>query len=437
MKMGWMTETLCFLFLSVPALLGPAASGQSETPSVLDRVQQVDDPELGELIRVTRENRKLGGTMEDLEVLRKVTQSYAQIKLLDQQIGQVARKLDAQPGPAELRYELLLAKAELESRLMVELATLREVMGVIPKHAFEKHTTDTLNTWLAFSMIDDRVYVLDNQKPFLDYWAEWRLKSAGLLPQRETLNYVRERLANKAALPVRIDIYYVPEMKAKAEDLYNQILSLARETNAQMGTEVRLEQSTWIGSGESPFFLRDGTIRTFYPSPVRPPNRGARLLTGGVINPNDLEQHILWRLTFPKNVPLTFRIEYDEASALVANQVAEMVKAVAGRLGVADVVQVKEVLVQPVPESAFVGRWGSLGKGIIGTIEIQPGGVCRVTMDQGTSGIGAQTNVEGTWTSTMKEIIVDIKDRVPGRAPFYYHGSLDAKGDLVIHRMEV
>lgn len=437
MKTGWIKKALCFLCISLPVFAGTEAPDRSEPPSVLDRVQQVEDPELGELIRVAMENHKGADGREGLEIMRKVTQSYAQIRLLDQQISQVARKIESQTGPAELRFELLLARADLESKLMVELANLREVMGIVPKHAFERHATDTLNAWLALSMIDDRVYVLDNQRPFLDYWAEWRLTSAGLLSRQETLSCVRQRLGNKANLPIRIDIYYLPETQAKAEDLYNQILSLAKETNAQMQTEVRLELSTWVGSGESTFYVRDGSIRTFYPSPVRRPDGADKLLVGGVVNPNDLEQHILWRLTIPKNVPLTFRIEYDEASALVARQIAEMAKAVAGRLGVADVVKVKETLVQPIAETAFTGRWQALGKGVIGSLEIQPGGACRAVMDEGTKAVPAGTNVDGTWTATLKEIVVDVKDRAPGRIPFYYHGSLDAKGNLILHRMEI
>jgi hypothetical protein len=113
-------------------------------------------------------------------------------------------------------------------------------------------------------------------------------------------------------------------------------VSLARETNADMGTEVRLEPTTWVGSGESTFFLREGRIRTLYSLPVRRPDGGAKNLASGLVDPNDVEQHILWRLTKPKNVPLTFRIEYDEASAALARQVADKAKAVAKRVGLAE-----------------------------------------------------------------------------------------------------
>ena len=74
-------------------------------PSVLDRVQRVDDPELGELIRVAMavEGRENLDQKQRLELIRKVTLGYAQIKLLDQQIAEVSRKIEAEKGPAEMR----------------------------------------------------------------------------------------------------------------------------------------------------------------------------------------------------------------------------------------------------------------------------------------------------------------------------------------------
>ena len=111
---------------------------QNQIPSILDRVQKVEDPELGELIRVAVENLKARYHTDEEMVgkkIKEVTQSYAQIRLLDQQIAEVTRKakLVEETGPGELRYELLLAKTELESKRMTEIANLREMMFIIPK----------------------------------------------------------------------------------------------------------------------------------------------------------------------------------------------------------------------------------------------------------------------------------------------------------------
>ena len=194
-------------------------AGQSGTASILSRVQSETDPELSDLIRIAIANQKNVAGKDTLEIVRKVTQSYAQIKLLDQQIEQITRKAESGTGPAEMRYELVLAKAELESKRTTELANLREVMGVIPRFPLEKKQVETLNTWLRLNVVDQRVYVMDALKPFLPDWAEWRAKSLGLLAEKETLDYVRSRLTDKGSLPIRIDIHETAVTVRAAEGL--------------------------------------------------------------------------------------------------------------------------------------------------------------------------------------------------------------------------
>jgi hypothetical protein len=434
MRMGWTKKWLCLVCLGLGAALtavglGRTAveEGQSGTPSVLDRVQTEENSELGELIRIAVANRTNMSEQERFETVRKVTQSYAQIRLLDQQIDQLGRRIAATGGPAEMRYELVLAKAELESKRTTELANLREVMGVVPKFPFEKKPTRGLSTWLDLNLVDERVYVIDYVKPpsgyFSDYWADSRWRSAGLQSEGETLDYIRVRLADPSKLPIRIEIHYRAEKTSAAGDLRDKVISLAKETNSQMDTEVRTELSVWVGSGESPFYLRQGKIYTFYPAPVQRPDGGTKRLVSGLVSQDELEQSILWRLTKPKNVPLTFRIEYDEASALLAKQVAETAGAVAQRLGIAELVGAKEILVEPVPEAAFLGRWKALKEGEIQEIDFQPEGQARLTMTT-----GAQTNVSAPWTLATKEIFIDM-----GRT-IMWRGYLDTEGNLVMDK---
>jgi len=174
-----------------------AAMAQSKIPSILDRVQNESDPELGELIRAAIEReQKLPKSQrtEPLELIRKITISYTQIKLFDQQIAEVSRRLEEVSGPAELRYELLLAKTELEAKLMTEVANLRELMGIVPRHAFEKQPIKSLSSWIILRVLDQGVYVLENLQPFDEWWARQRLKSSGLQSRKEALDYVRELL---------------------------------------------------------------------------------------------------------------------------------------------------------------------------------------------------------------------------------------------------
>jgi hypothetical protein len=406
--------------------MATTAMAKSKTPSILDRVQNESDPELGELIRAAIEReQKLPKTQrkEPLELIRKITVSYTQIKLFDQQIAEVSRKIEAETGPAELKYELLLAKTELEAKLMTEVANLRELMGIIPRHAFEKQPFETLNTWLALNLIDERVYVLDGLKPFIEDWKRWRSRSAGFLSKRRALDYVRERLKDKAKLPIRIDLYHTPSTAAAAENMHRKIVSLAKEANSQMETEVSTKLRTWTGSGVSPFFIREGTIRTLYPHPVIRPDGGPKPLVSGLVNPNDLEQHILWRLTLPKNVPLRYRIEYDEVSALMAKQVTEMTKAVAKRLGITEVVEVAEVLVQPIPKATFLGRWQAIGSTEIQEINFQPQGQSQLTMKS-----GAKKIVSAPWILATKEIFIEREGNL------VYRGYINTEGNLVVEK---
>jgi hypothetical protein len=55
-------------------------------------------------------------------------------------------------------------------------------------------------------------------------------------------------------------------------------------------------------------------------------------------------------------------------------------------------------------------------------------------MDQGTQVIKAGANVPGMWLPTTKEIIVDIKDKVPDKAHYVYRAYVDTEGDLVVDR---
>jgi len=110
MRTKQIKKLLCVLCLGLPVVLGAVAVGQSQTPSILDRAQKVEDPELGDLIRLAMENRPSTDKNEVFEIVRQITQSYSQIKLLDLQIEQIAQKAEATRGPAEMRYELLLAK---------------------------------------------------------------------------------------------------------------------------------------------------------------------------------------------------------------------------------------------------------------------------------------------------------------------------------------
>ena len=438
MKSERSKKWLCVLCVGLPVVWAAVAAAQSDVGSVMNRVQKEEDPELGDLIRLALENRKVSRE-EAFEVVRKVTQSYAQIKLLDQQIAEVSRKAES-AKLAEMRGELLLAKAELESKRITELANLREMVGILPQLPLAEQPIKALNGHVSLQLIGERVYVLEDQPPFSEPWAAQRWKSVGFLSEKEALAYVYKRLQDKESLPILFHMYYDSETEGQTKALRNKMISVVKETRSQMDTEMRLERITYTGSGKSTFYLRQGKITTFYPRPMQRPDGGLEPLMTGLVNPKDLEQHILWRLMKPKNVPLTFRIEYDQASASLAKQIADTAKATVKRLGLGELAPVEEVLVEPVPEKAFLGRWAGETRADIQALDVQPGGVCQVTMgdrfgkDTTPGAVKAHTSVSGTWFLTTNEIRIDIKDRSEWGPDFIYQGQLGEDGSLVVDR---
>ena len=437
MQTRWIKKSLCLLLCLGMTM---AAMAQNDAPSVLDRVQNVDNPELSELIRLAIENKSKLGKLdqrETMELIRRVTLSYTQIKLFDQQIAEVSRKIEARTGPAEMRYELTLAKTELEAKLMTALADLRELMGIIPKHAFDKKPIKSLSSWVILRVLDQGVYVLNSLQPFKNDWARQRYKSLGLHSQKEALDYVRELLKDPNNFPIRIDHSYTGEMSNAAKVLHGKVVSLAREANCQMEAEVNLTQIEWAGLGVSMLFLRNGTISTLHAAgkQLKRPDGGPKPLVTGVVEPNDLDQHIKWRLLCPKIVPLKFRIEHDQTSSKLSKQTADKVRAVAKDLGISELVEVERILVEAVPESDFLGKWQAVTKGEVQIIDIQPTGVCVFTMSSGSKPIRGGMSVPGRWFLTPNEIHMDIKDL----REWYcvYRGYLDKEGKLVVDRGEI
>ena len=443
MKTKWIKKSLCFLLCLGMAT---AVMAQSKTSSILDRVQNESDPELGELIRAAIEREaKLSKSLQKdpLELIRGITISYTQIKLFDQQIAEVSRRLKEVSGPAELRYELLLAKTELEAKLMTEVANLRELMGIIPRHAFEKQPIESLSSWVTLRVLDQGVYVLESLPPHKEYWAKQRLKSLGLQSRKEALDTIREKLKDPNNFPIRIDHSYTAEMSSAAKALHGKVVSLITEANCQMEAEVNLTPPENIGWGVSMFFLRNGTISTLHGNGalIKRPDGSPKPLFTGVVEPNDLEQHILWRLQRPKNIPmpLKFRIEHDQTGSKLARQIADKVRIIAKDLGISKLAEVERILVDLVPESAFLGRWQAITKSEVQIIDIQPTGVCVFVKSPGTKPIRRGMNGPGRWFLTPKKIFMDIKDEVKGKNILYpfYRGYLDKEGHLVVDKGEI
>lgn len=435
MRAKWIKKLTCLLLCLG---LATVTSGKNDTPSVLELVQNVNDPELAELIRVAIEyqaNFRDLNQEEILELTHKVTLSYTQIKMYNLQIQEVSSKIDANSGPVEMRYSLQLAKTELEAKRMTEVANLRKVMGITPRHPFDKQPIKSLSSWVILRVLDEGVYVLDSLQPFHNYEVRRRCKSLGLQSRKEALDFVRKKLNDPNNFPIRIELCHTSDMSFAAKDLRGKVVSLAIETNTQMEAEVCLRKLVHPGSGVSQLFIREGTISTLHKAgPLIRPDGGLEPLGTGIVEPSDLDQHILWRLLRPQHIPLKFQIEYDKDSDKLAKHAKDRIMTIAKDLGISELVKAERILTDKVPESDFLGRWQAITKGGIQTIDIRPTGVCVFVKSPG-SKIKGGPSVSGKWFMTPDKIFLDIKDLREWY--YFYRGYLDKEGHLVVDIGEI
>jgi hypothetical protein len=133
------------------------------------------------------------------------------------------------------------------------------------------------------------------------------------------------------------------------------------------------------------------------------------------------------------------RIEYDEASANLAKQVADKVRATAKRLDCTELVEVAGPLVEPVPDTLFLGRWEAISTGEIKAIEVQPKGICLLTTREGSQAIKPGVTESCPWVPITQEVIFSVEKNQIIKTPFLevYRGRVNAEGDLVVDRVGI
>ncbi len=403
------------LCIALILIIAPLAVAQSQ-PSVLSRLQTVEDPDLGELIRVAIDNYRRfhsGNPIEELDIVRAVTESYAGIKLLDQQIEQTERRID-QVASVEVQQELMLAKAELESKRTMELANLRQIMSIMPAHAFGRRLVDRLKTWLVLDVLDDEtIVVYAGLQPFHE--GRTRHSVVGVMSPAKMLEYVRKQLGKADRLPIRIDIQRTVAGIDQSNRMKTQVIDLARRASREMQAEVHLDDSVWRRGGFELSILKDqvGSER--------------RVLSGlpylaDVIEPNDIRQHIEQLLSEPLHLPTTFELEYDPASKDTVDRVVQTVKETAQRLGMATLLDIKRT-VRPVdPQVRYLGQWETVHGDETLRLVLEPGHRARaIEVENG----GDTRQTIGNWSLEGEQIRLSMdNDTVTGK--------IDESGSLVI-----
>ena len=351
-KTGCWVCCLCLLLAGLAA----TAIGE-ERASILCRLQVVDAPELGELIRIglanlpeVQELARLidrgGVRMKEYNALKKVeegakaklvrsvTEAYAQLKLLDTQIQQIDKKISLSSRTEGIKAELILARAELEAKRTMKLAELREIMNIVPKHAFGRQAVASLKNWLVLDVMGNSVYVLKFRRPY----REWKrypdyAHVVKVMSAETAVKYIKDLVKNREELPLRVTIFRTESGIKVSEKLYEQVIETIRKGKAELETDVYLAEVRG-DIDTSDYFLRAGKIYDgeWY----------MRRQTRHKDEQRFFEKDIEWYLTRPRSLPRKFIIKFDAESKDLALRMVDAIKAKAKDLGVERFVEIEQ-----------------------------------------------------------------------------------------------
>ena len=345
----------CFIFFIV-AGLSVKVSAQEEN-SILNRIQTIEDPELGELISIALENfnspeleelkiyessnlinfeyTKLKNLVQTqkLQIVRKVTEAYSEIKLLDSQIEQIEKRLYFSKSLETLASELFLAKTELETKLTNKLAELRETMNIIPIHPFGRRPVEQINAWIKLEVIGEQVVVFNCSKPFNNNYYLMEHNFIKLMSHNEAFDYITNNLKT---LPVRIDILRNIEGIKLSEELNKQIIDFIKDKNLEMQAEVYLNQirTQQFATG---LLIQDGKVGTS----ITGASKTTKVLSG-LLDPNQVDDYIhRYSIGLPERLPQVFNLRYDEESKDLALDIEKNINNFAQKNGIEKLITVK------------------------------------------------------------------------------------------------
>jgi hypothetical protein len=353
-KVWLLAVCMCLMF-------GPLAiaADSEKKGSILSRLQVIEDHELGQLIRIALANlpetkelmnppyrkdrvekeklmfdlRKAEETAKS-KVIRRVTEVYSQIKLLDTQITHTEQKIISLKKNAAIQIELILARAELDARRTTKLAELRETMNILPKHAFGRKPVTDLKSWFKLDVIDDCVYILKCLKPYYHYLSLTRYgRYSGTDPvkcmsEEDAIRYVHELIKKQDQLPLRVDITRNVAGSKLSKQIRERIIQMVENENMQLEVEVYLEEKAKSGVNERDWFLKDGEIYYTLDS----------LKRDRPIDKRDFEDRISSYLT---SLPVKYKIEHDAEGKDLAFRTSEILKETAKKYGVTQFVEIE------------------------------------------------------------------------------------------------
>lgn len=414
MRTNIATMTLTLACIVTIATVAPA---QERAGSVLSRLQTVEDPELGELIRVAIENygrvyNLSADSDKELEITREVTEAYARITLLDRQIEQTEFRYRNSTSP--VRDEMMLAMAELESKRTMELANLREVMRITPAIAFGRRPESQLRGWYILDIIDANTFFVHTRRrlggrkipPF-----------AGRMTSSMVFDQVSDWLDDASSLPIRVDITRSPDTADLAETMESRIIDMIRQANLQMQAEVHLE-SVYNRSSRLRFIVLRDQIGTNVRSGEGLPE------LRGTIDPNGVIERVDQLVSLSLRLPATVDLIVYEGSEPLGDRLVAMIDQEIRRLGIADLVDIHRTVRPQDPRWQYVGQWESTdGNGILLRLDSD------LDVEQEQIIAGQRVMRHGKWSlQDGAVVLVSLNQPLQGRCI----ATIDASGNLEV-----
>lgn len=332
------------LLVGLLVLLSAGLAGdglKKEQASILSQVQVIEDAELAELIEAAiLRSTNVENRQERPKIVRRVTELYAQIKLLDNQIEQISRKMSLSETSEAAQVDLIIAKAELETKRLIELAELREFMNIVPKYPFMRRPEVDVGDRLSVDVMGEIVCVY---KGFQDkrYAPATKIR---VLPAVEIAPFLYEFFKNKHSLklPLRIDISRNKSGQLLSEGLYKQVIEMLKDANLQLDAEVHLEKTVRGDEQVAGIVMAAEEVYFCYGDGEEIP-----------LTKENVKPFIADVLKRPGSMPLRIELKFDKKNSELASSVSDFARQTTKELGIEKLVEIKTPPREP---ESLIGR---------------------------------------------------------------------------------
>jgi len=260
--------------------------------------------------------------------------------MLDAQIKQATQQIESPQINEDTRAELMLTRTELETKLTIQLAQLREIMNIVPILEY-KHPVGALNTWVVldvFSHMRDQVYVFKYSKPFYERgyngWTTSECHPVRLMSPQEAIAYISDLIESKWYFPLRVDILASQAGRELSEEIKKQIDQMIEEMKLQM-----MEVEVWLAPEPREDVTHVGVVL----------EQGKAACWGGTApGPGNWLPSIEWAireyitgqwLQRPGFLPLKLHIKFDQESEDLAVKVDQATREAVSELAVEGLVE--------------------------------------------------------------------------------------------------